>query len=283
MMNFNDEFPEREDPITRKEKELRDNVMERIGITRLMCFPHAANIISAIGLGVFLYAVADYALTRSLLRQVYLLGIAWFTDLIDGPIARKNNRVTALGTALDHGRDYLMFSWMIALALLNIRRIPDPFKTFYLLIAISTGILLIILLKYVVRYLTLRRLFREQNGYLTAMRCEFRFFRWYLRRHLQTTAFGRGSIASFAVGDLLFLSGVDIESTALLFIGMFILFLQPVFLGGYLYETLLEPQQKILAYEQTILRLQKLAHPLRAYRLRRQENLQRRSEAKRSK
>lgn len=283
MIDFNDDFPGREDPFTRKEKEVRDNAMERIGITRLLCFPHAANTVSAIGLGVFFYAIADYALTHSLLRQVYLLGIAWFTDLIDGPIARKNNMVTALGTVLDHGRDYLMFSWMIILALLNIRHIPDLYKTFYLLIAISTGILLIILLKYVLRYMNLRRIFAEQNGHLTILRREFRFFRWYLQRHLQTTAVGRGSIASFAVGDLLFLAGVDVESSILLFVGMFVLFLQPVFLGGYLYETLLEPQQKILAYEQTILQLQKLAHPLRSYRLRQQEKAQRRSEARRNK
>lgn len=260
-----------DDPLTAKEKLLRDNFFERTGVTRLCSFAHAANIVSIIGCLVFLFGVFDYAATQSLSRQIIFLGIAWFTDLIDGPIARKNNSVTAFGTAFDHGRDYAMFSWMIFLGIFNIKLIPEQFRILYLLIAISTIALLIILAKYVIAFFTIRRSVRLRCVPMKRAMFEKKFLGWFLRKRLQTTIAGRGSIASFALGDLFFLAGIELSYTYVVYIGVCILFLQPIFLGAYLYETILEPHQKFSAYERTIERLQKLRHPIRNRRHHKQE------------
>jgi phosphatidylglycerophosphate synthase len=57
-----------------------------------------------------LYSLAAYWLdlrVPDLWTMIWLIGEIFLIDLIDGPLARVNKAVTALGTLLDHVRDYL--------------------------------------------------------------------------------------------------------------------------------------------------------------------------------
>ena len=105
---------EKEGYFTPLEKQVRDYIL--IPITWPFKFiPYAANILTIIGFGILFYAIYDFYIYHSFERQIWLLTAAWITDFFDGPIARNNNNVTALGTAMDHIRDYFIGFWMLVL------------------------------------------------------------------------------------------------------------------------------------------------------------------------
>jgi len=57
-----------------------------------------------------IYSLTGYFLSMrspSIAAITWLIGEIFFIDLIDGPLARVNKSVTALGTLLDHTRDYI--------------------------------------------------------------------------------------------------------------------------------------------------------------------------------
>ncbi len=79
---------------------------------------------------------------------------------------------------------------------------------------------------------------------------------------MATMAIGRFAFASFAVSIATFFLGISIEpnpfSQTIFKVGAFLFSIHLVFLGAYLYETLLEPNEKIKRQEKIIEKLQKL-------------------------
>ena len=241
-----------DDPLTAKEKAARDAFFKKIGVTRVFSFPHAANCMTFLGIALAGFALYDYWRTASLMRQVVILGLAWITDILDGPIARNNNAVTALGTALDHGRDYAIFSWMIALAVLNARHIPPSLHMIYALYAVSVAALLAVFCRHLLAYAAFRK-----NAFGNESR-EKRVLAQFLRQRVRTTVTARCCMVLFVVGSSLFLVGIETGLPALAVAGVTSTCLHLLALGAYLFESFLEPHQRLLFYQQLLRRGKKV-------------------------
>lgn len=101
----------KDDFITALEKNWRDwffrpltNLFRLIGIS--------ANQITYSGFFLIAAAIWAYFERFDFKWQLLILLLAGLTDAIDGPLARNNNNVTALGTWLDHIRDYSLIAWI---------------------------------------------------------------------------------------------------------------------------------------------------------------------------
>ena len=107
-----EEILDREHSITAKEKGGRDRFFRPLS---KLCrdIGIRANYISLIGVIFVCIQILNFSIGEEFLGLFFAL-IAAFTDMIDGPIARfsytenGDNDVTALGTFLDHFRDYFL-------------------------------------------------------------------------------------------------------------------------------------------------------------------------------
>lgn len=128
------------------------------------------------------------------------------TDLIDGPLARTNARISALGTFLDHTRDYIIS--FVALALLvAVAAMSRDWALLALTIASITGLLLftayhIIFFKKVV----LRDAWMFRDGMLPPAQRWSSFFKHALLEEYQTNLTGRihFTALAFTIGSGLF-------------------------------------------------------------------------------
>ncbi len=243
-------YPATDDPLTSKEKKFRDNLFERLYVTRILSFGNAANLVTVFGYCLAFFAIYDFFATRSLLRQFFILGLSWLTDLIDGPVARKNNNVTLLGTVLDHSRDSILVAWMVFVVFFSYRTIPSEFLIFPYLIMTASFVFIVILGANIRKF----RVFRKKKP---PQLSEILFLKWFWNEKMATMAIGRFAFASFAVSIIIFFLSLGVPSIAQTAFktGVCVFAFHLVFLGAYLYETLLEPHEKIKNQEKIIEKL----------------------------
>lgn len=216
---------EKEGYWTPLEKQFRDYLLTPI-TWPFRFVPQAPNIVTTLGFFVLLYAMWDFFATHDLGRQIWLLAFAWITDFFDGPIARNNHMITALGTALDHARDYCIMFWMIALSFL---------------IAVNTGEIWLLgpLLTLTVLGLAgvmagtflYQREKRKENTELTFGA----FIREFLLHELVTTVTARIHTTVLAVGGVLYIAGA-VWGSVYTIAGILFLLLQLFLLGFYIHE-----------------------------------------------
>ena len=180
-----------------------------------------------------------------------LWAISWMTfeifvsDMVDGPLARLNRAVTALGTMLDHTRDYL-----------------TGFATLFFLIAVSVisadwlvvalEIILFGCFALIMRYhnkcMARARSaagFARDPRFIPRLRQEFKFLRAYALGEYQTRLAGRVQFAALAVAI-----GLGLFSYATVFRSLRILFLASLIVSllstlYYIYDLQREYREKM--------------------------------------
>lgn len=172
--------------------------------------------------------------------SVYLIALLaveiFATDLIDGPSARVNDQVTALGTLLDHLRDYLtlvtLFGFLIALAM----QIKSP--TILILLAAAFGGLLFVLAYHV----RLMRLFaketrvRERHSFGDWFKWQITRVRAYALNEYQTKLTGRIQFGALACGVALGLFYFATENATVYILFVVALVVSLMATSYYLYE-----------------------------------------------
>lgn len=220
-----------EDYLTYLDKKIRDWLFKPV--TKIFGFiPYAANILTIIGFLTLIFAVIDLLYFKNNIeRQIWFLIAAWLTDLIDGPVARNNNNITAFGTIADHTRDSLLIFWMV-------------FLSFYVTVALimyavltitALGTLLAILLTRL--YLIKKRQERSSQPY-------YDFMNEFLLNDLKTTFNARLRTFIVAVGMIFYLAGAIWSNSLYFQIGAALLLIQLVFLGFYLRDVFKMSYQK---------------------------------------
>jgi len=220
-----------EDYLTYLDKKIRDWLFKPV--TKIFGFiPYAANILTIIGFLTLIFAVIDLLYFKNNIeRQIWFLIAAWLTDLIDGPVARNNNNITAFGTIADHTRDSLLIFWMV-------------FLSFYVTVALimyavltitALGTLLAILLTRL--YLIKKRQERSSQPY-------YDFMNEFLLNDLKTTFNARLRTFIVAVGMIFYLAGAIWSNYLYFQIGVALLLVQLVFLGFYLRDVFKMSYQK---------------------------------------
>ncbi len=220
-----------EDYLTYLDKKIRDWLFKPV--TKIFGFiPYAANILTIIGFLTLIFAVIDLLYFKNNIeRQIWFLIAAWLTDLIDGPVARNNNNITAFGTIADHTRDSLLIFWMV-------------FLSFYVTVALimyavltitALGTLLAILLTRL--YLIKKRQERSSQPY-------YDFMNEFLLNDLKTTFNARLRTFIVAVGMIFYLAGAIWSNSLYFQIGAALLLIQLVFLGFYLRDVFRMSYQK---------------------------------------
>ena len=140
------------------------------------------------------YNVPDIYLMAFLTLEIFA------TDMIDGPCARVNDQVTALGTLLDHLRDYL--TAVLAFCFLIILAWVGHDTAILILIAGAFGGFLLIL-AYHIRLMRLfagKSRFNHQAGHTGLVRRQIRRIRRYALDEYQTRLTGRIQFSAMAFG-----------------------------------------------------------------------------------
>ena len=186
-----------------------------------------------------IYSVSAYFfdLTRPTVLAVAILTIEIFlSDLIDGPLARVNNQVTALGTILDHTRDYI--TAFTALFFLLAITIASRDITILILECAAIGSFICVMAyhaKLMRLYAYSRNLHRSGDlhkkvtGTLEAMR-EFALEQY------QTKLTGRIQFSTMAASIVLGLFHYGIESQTLFILFLVVLVCSIMATSYYLYE-----------------------------------------------
>lgn len=207
------------------EKQVRDYIL--LPITWPFKFiPYAANILTITGFGILFYAIYDFYLLRDFERQIWLLTWAWLTDFLDGPIARNNNNVTALGTAMDHIRDYFIGFWMIVLIFFITEAHPDYWMINWLIVLTIIGLLGVI-----AGTILFQREMRKESAPVPYLK----FLHDFLLQDLVTSVTARIHTVVLAVAGVLYIAGVtwgELYSR----IGIVLLLIQLFILGFYNHE-----------------------------------------------
>lgn len=181
--------------------------------------------------------------------SVYLIALLaveiFATDLIDGPSARTNDQVTALGTLLDHLRDYLtlitLFGFLIALAMYTKN------LTILILLAAAFGGLLFVLAYHV----RLMRLFaketraHERPSLADWLRWQMTRVRTYALNEYQTKLTGRIQFGALACGVALGLFYFATENATIYILFVVALVVSLMATSYYLYELWGEYYEKL--------------------------------------
>lgn len=204
----------KDDFLTALDKNWRDwlfrpltNPLYKIGIT--------ANHISYLGFVLIGVTIFLYFKNFPIKWQLLFIALAAFSDMFDGPMARNNNNVTALGTLLDHIRDYTLVAWVTYIIyvyqLLSLQ-----------LIAILWGLQLIliwILTKdFLIKYL--KELPDEKGKEL---------FQRFSLNNLQASIIGRIQFAFWILGYISLIIYLMLPNLALITIGHTLLILAAIF------------------------------------------------------
>lgn len=220
-----------EDYLTYLDKKIRDWLFKPV--TKIFGFiPYAANILTIIGFLTLIFAVIDLLYFKNNIeRQIWFLIAAWLTDLVDGPVARNNNNITAFGTIADHTRDSLLIFWMVFLSFY----ITVSLIMYAVLTITALGTLLAILLTRL--YLIKKRQERSFQPY-------YDFMNEFLLNDLKTTFNARLRTFTVAVGMIFYLAGAIWSNFLYFQIGVALLLIQMVFLGFYLRDVFRMSYQK---------------------------------------
>ena len=179
-----------------------------------------------------------------------LWAISWLTleifitDLIDGPLARLNRAVTALGTLLDHTRDYLT-GFVTLFLLIAVSIISADWLVVILEIAILFTFAVV--MQYHARFMKHSRLASprpQAAGFIARLRSEWKFLRRYALEEYQTRLAGRlqfGALA-VAIGLGLFSYATDLASLRILFITALVVCISSTFY--YIYDLRREYHEK---------------------------------------
>ncbi|GEM_PF-1348279 len=101
----------KDDVLTALEKNWRDWAFRPL--TRIFrALGIRANHITYVGFILIGLAIWMYFKEYDFITQFVILGLALFSDAIDGPTARNNDDVTILGTWMDHIRDGSLVAWV---------------------------------------------------------------------------------------------------------------------------------------------------------------------------
>lgn len=216
---------EKEGYWTPLEKQARDYIF--FPITWLFkFFANAANILTVIGFGVLIYAVYDFFIFHDYERQIWLLAAAWITDLLDGPIARNNNHVTAFGTAADHIRDYCISFWMLALAFFISNANPELWFVNGILALTILGLLGVF---------TQTLMYQKEKWKVAEQKSYPAFLRDFLLNDLVTTVTARIHTALLAVAGVLYIVAA-VWGSPYTEISVMLLLVQLFVLGFYIHE-----------------------------------------------
>lgn len=213
------------------EKKWRDQFFKLIKITDIFATMWVkANHITALGFAILVWAIFDlFYFRNSIERQIWFLTSAWITDLLDGPVARNNNNVTALGTFLDHSRDFLLILWMIFLSIYVTKSFEWPAFFIMNTIFFVTAICMFLILVGILLYQREKRHERQYQPY-------FEFMKEFLLSDLVTTINARFHTGLTAFGMIFYLAGVIWKNNFYLYTGIILLIIQLVSLGFYLHE-----------------------------------------------
>ncbi len=216
---------EREGYWTPLEKQTRDYLLLPVTLP-LKLIPYAANILTFGGFLILFYAIYDFYLTRNFERQIWLLGLAWLTDLFDGPTARNNNNVTAIGTAADHIRDYCISFWMVVLAFHITGNTPELWPVYWILGLTIVGLVGVV--THTIIYQREKRKEKKTDTYRS-------FVKSFLLNDLVTSITARIHTVVLAVGGVSYIAGVT-WGNFYTRLGMVLLLLQLFILGFYMHE-----------------------------------------------
>lgn len=230
--------------------------------------PQAANIITLVGFGILGYAIYDFFQNFSFERQIWLLAAAWLTDFIDGPTARNNNSVTALGTIADHVRDYLIGFWMIALSYYI--SWSHNYWFMYWVLSITLAGLFGIMLG--------NMLFQKEKRRERPNISFFEFYKDFLLRDLVTTITARIQTTVLAFGGVFYIAG-EVWGKPHTNTGIILLLIHLFIIGFYVHEVLQVRYEERAYQVRAALQdeIKKLRARLKRGRERRREKRQRRS------
>ncbi|MBI2635050.1 MAG: CDP-alcohol phosphatidyltransferase family protein [Parcubacteria group bacterium] len=238
------------------EKKWRDRFFKRTKITDIFAaIGIRANHLTVVGFVVLIWAIFDlFYFGDDVGRQVWLLAFAWITDLLDGPVARNNNEVTALGTLLDHTRDFLLILWMIFLSIYATKSFgwPALFIMNTILLVTATCMFLILL----GTWLYQREKRRERRDQLY-----FEFMQEFLLNDLVTTIGARFHTGLTAFSMIFYLAGIIWKNNFYLYTGIILLIIQLVSLGFYLHEVFQAEYEDKMYKIRLLLRNKKLKNP----------------------
>lgn len=142
-----------------------------------------ANFITGSRFWLLIEAILLFFAGAPLARQAEILTAAIITDFIDGPTARTNNEVTALGTYMDHIGDWTVVLWTIFIALWHVTILPAS------LLIISLAIILILFFIYAAKF----HKFYDQEASWFANASTF------AAEELQTDAWGRAQFVCLCI------------------------------------------------------------------------------------
>ncbi len=222
---------EKEGYWTPLEKKWRDRFFKQIKTTDIFAaMGIRANHLTTIGFFILIWAIFDlFYLKNNIGRQIWFLISAWITDLLDGPVARNNNNVTALGTLLDHTRDFLLILWMISLGVYMTKSFEWPTLFIMNVILSVTAICMFLILLGLWLYQREKRRERQNQPY-------FEFMKEFLLSDLVTTIGARLHTGLTAFGMIFYLAGTIWKNNFYFYVGIILLIIQLVSLGFYLHE-----------------------------------------------
>ena len=108
--------------------------------TPLHNFGVTPNTITIFGLFLGLLSI-HFLIKKNYILSIIFLWLTYFTDCLDGYMARKYNQETRLGDYLDHFRDQFIVVSIIMLLTLQIE--DFHFRAFFIIVIIITGVLML--------------------------------------------------------------------------------------------------------------------------------------------
>ena len=241
---------------TALEKNVRDTLLWPI--TRLIRrVPYGANVITCIGFAALIAAAVDFFLTQSTYRQVWYIASAWITDFIDGPDARNNGRVTALGTFLDLARDFCLELWMLFIGLYATYHASTASP----LSAILYSVLSITVAGKLIVALGILLFFREKRLNRQTMAFRDSATRFFLK-DLRITWIARCHTFFLGLGGTLYIGGWAMYPI-LICVGTILLVLQLPFLGAHLYEIFRLDEERYRAILHRMKRRLRMRHKIK--------------------
>jgi len=222
---------EKEGYWTPLEKKWRDWFFKQIKITDIFAVMGVkANHLTIMGFAILIWAIFDlFYLKNDIRRQIWFLTLAWITDLLDGPVARNNDNVTALGTFLDHARDFLLILWMIFLSIYVTKSLEWPVAFIMNSILSVTAMCMFLILLGMWLYQREKRRERRNQPY-------FEFMKEFLLSDLVTTIGARLHTGLTAFSMIFYLAGMLWKNSFYFYTGIILLIIQLVSLGFYLHE-----------------------------------------------
>ena len=194
------------DAVTIEELYWRDGLVRKSGLYKLAKIGISANLISFIGIGLLIKFILNLSLGMPPQNQIILIVGILASDALDGPFARLNNNVTALGTILDHTRDWI-FAFVLGIATFY-SILPLEWSNillFFLAFSSTLTIFLLVIIKFF-REVRSIDFFQDQAAFWDKAKEIFSIFSDYAINHLQTNLRGRIHFGGLAGAFLFFIA-----------------------------------------------------------------------------